>query len=615
MTLFSSDWQSWGNRKKERIRPCKAGAPARGPRVRPKLEPLEARLVLATDIWTGGDGTVSPALWSNSANWVDNSGHATIPSAGDDLVFPATAASMLSADDFPDTFVVHSMAILGDGYRIGALGDGNIVVGTPPPNTKRIGLVAGIHALNTTGYAGLSGITLLGNQAFIADNPGVTFSFADLNPNGYTVTLGGAADFFMEDPVFGTGGITKAGPGLLQVQGNSLILDYIDFAGTVTVNDGNLEVDTRMGLASVVVNSGGTLSGYGSVGSLTVNQGGTVHPGIFSHGNYRPGGLNADGLATFNAGGILEIDFGFFVGQGLLSAYGGVVLNDATLVPLSRGVAATGGVTLINNASDAPTIGTFQGLPEGGGIALADRPVNPVDYFPAQVSYRGGHGGDVVVTSIPANPFQVAGWYQDILNRVPDSTGASFWLGQLNEFEMPLIKLVNSFLATPEHYAAEVDQFYSTYLHRGADPAGLVFWTNRLTQGVDTRQLVVDFLLSAEFQGLHADDTSFIQALYQDVLSRAASASEVAGWQQQLAAGALDRGAVARAFVTSGEAYQDTVNQDFAQFLGRMPDAAGEQYFVAALQNGTKTPVQVVVEILLSGEYYNRQILQGNYKG
>ena len=66
------------------------------------------------------------------------------------------------------------------------------MVGTPPPNTKRIGLVAGIHALNTTGYVGLSGITLLGNQAFIADNPGVTVSFADLNPNGYTLTLGGA---------------------------------------------------------------------------------------------------------------------------------------------------------------------------------------------------------------------------------------------------------------------------------------------------------------------------------------------------------------------------------------------------------------------------------------
>ena len=95
----------------------------------------------------------------------------------------------------------------------------------------------------------------------------------------------------MEDPVFGTGGILKAEAlDCFKSRSNSLILDpYIDFAGTVTVNDGNLEVDTRMGLASVVVNSGGTLSGYGSVGSLTVNQGGTVHPGIFSHGNYRPG--------------------------------------------------------------------------------------------------------------------------------------------------------------------------------------------------------------------------------------------------------------------------------------------------------------------------------------
>ncbi len=612
MAMFSSGWKSWGNVKKEGISPRKAGAPARGLRARPNLEPLEARLLLATDIWTGGDGTVVPALWSNSANWVDNSGHATIPSAGDDLVFPVQAASMLSADDFPGTFVINSMTILGGVYLIGAQGDGNVTVGAPTSTTKRIGLVAGIHALNTTGYESLSGITLLGNQAFVADNPGATFSFSDLNLNGYTVTLGGAADFSMGDPVFGTGGITKAGPGLLQVHGNSFdpqIFDSIAFAGTVTVNDGNLEVDISMGLASVVVNSGGTLSGYGSVGPLTVNQGGTVHPGQFTGGNYDPMGLDVNGVATFNAGGIFEIDFGFFGGQGLLTA-NGVVLNDATLDPLSRGLSRLGSFTLINNASAVPTVGTFQGLPEGGGIALADPPVNPVSYDPAQVSYQGGNGGDVVVTSIPANPFQVAGWYKDILDRAPDSTGDSFWLGQLNGGRIPLVKVVNGFLATPEHYADEVEQLYSTYLHRGADPTGLAFWTKLLTQGVDTRQLVVDFLLSAEYQGLHADDTSFVQALYHDVLARAASASEVSAWQQQLAAGTLDRGAVARAFVTSGEAYQDAVNQDFAQFLGRAPEAAADQYFVAALQNGTETPTQIVVDLMLTGEYYNRQILR-----
>jgi hypothetical protein len=247
-------------------------------------------------------------------------------------------------------------------------------------------------------------------------------------------------------------------------------------------------------------------------------------------------------------------------------------------------------------------------LPEGGCIALADPPVNPVIYDPAQVSYRGGQGGAFVVTSIPVNPFQVAGWYQDVLDRAPDSTGASFWLGQLDGGRIPLVKVVNSFLATPEHYAAEVDQLYSTYLHRGADPAGRAFWTNLLTQGGDGRQLAVDFLLSGEYQGLHADDTSFVQALYQDVLIRAGSASEVATWQKQIAAGALDRLAVARAFVTSGEAYQNVVNQDFAQFLGRAPEAAAEQYFVAALQNGTTTPTDVVVNIMLTGEYYNRQV-------
>ncbi len=70
---------------------------------------------------------------------------------------------------------------------------------------------------------------------------------------------------------------------------------------------------------------------------------------------------------------------------------------------------------------------------------------------------------------------------------------------------------------------------------------------------------------------------------------------------------------MARAFVTSGEAYQDAVNQDFERFLGRAPEAAAEQYFVAALQNDMETPTQIVVDILLTQEYYNRQILRANY--
>ncbi len=302
-----------------------------------------------------------------------------------------------------------------------------------------------------------------------------------------------------------------------------------------------------------------------------MNQGGTLHPGQFSDGNYDPASLRVNGVATFNAGGTLEIDFGFAGGQGLLTADGGVVLNDATLDPRA-GAFPFRQLYPDQQRHAQPTVGTFQGLPEGGGIALADPPVNPISYDPAQVSYQGGNGGDVVVTSIPGGPFLVAGWYKDILDRAPDSTGASFWFGQLNGGQIPFVKVVNGFLATPEHYADEVDQFYSTYLHRGADPAGLAFWTNLLAQGVDTRQLVVDFLLSAEYQGLHADDTSFVQALYLDVLARAASASEVGSWQQQLGAGTLDRGAVVRAFVTSGEAYQDAVNQDFERFLGRAPE-------------------------------------------
>ena len=243
--------------------------------------------------------------------------------------------------------------------------------------------------------------------------------------------------------------------------------------------------------------------------------------------------------------------------------------------------------------------------------------MNPVEYFPARSVTEGGHGGDVVVTcDHRPTRFRLPDGTRTFSIASPTRQGPAFGSAKLNEFEMPLIKLVNSFLATPEHYAAEVDQFYSTYLHRREDRAGLVFWGESFDAGIGcpttNRGL---FAVRRISRGTCRRPRDFVQALYQDVLTRAASASEVASWQQQLAAGTLDRGAVARDFVTSGEAYRDAVNQDFAQFLGQPTDAEAEQYFVAALQNGTKTPVQVVVEILLSGEYYNRQILRSSYQG
>ena len=93
--------------------------------------------------------------------------------------------------------------------------------------------------------------------------------------------------------VSGSGALVKSGTGTLSLSGNNA------YTGTTTVSAGLLETlsssalgtgtvvvnqDAVLRLKSVIVNqvtmvSGGTLSGYGSAGSMTLNAGGLISPG------------------------------------------------------------------------------------------------------------------------------------------------------------------------------------------------------------------------------------------------------------------------------------------------------------------------------------------------
>lgn len=107
---------------------------------------------------------------------------------------------------------------------------------------------------------------------------------------------------------------------------------------------------------------------------------------------------------------------------------------------------------------------------------------------------------------------------------------------------------------------------------------------------------------------LHPDSASFVQALYHDILNRTGGLTEAGYWQQQLDSGAQTRAGVTNAFLTSPEFYDDTVRNDYLTLLGRMADANGDKYFDGLLQSGQRTPATVVVDFLLTLEYFNRQM-------
>jgi Ca2+-binding RTX toxin-like protein len=85
--------------------------------------------------------------------------------------------------------------------------------------------------------------------------------------------------------------------------------------------------------------------------------------------------------------------------------------------------------------------------------------------------------------------------------------------------------------------AGQVYRLYQAAFARTPDAVGLGFWIGRADNGNSLKQAAASFIESAEFQnryGAASSDSAFIQAIYQNVLSRSPDPSGNSFWQGQL---------------------------------------------------------------------------------
>lgn len=332
-----------------------------------------------TRIWTGGSGSRN---WSVNANWANS-----VPARGDRLLFPASAPSNTRIN-------VNNLAPTNSAFdRITFAGLGNtwIIQG------GALKIFSGVIAANESGLGnasfGNAGVELIGSQSWNATNMALALN-APLTLGGHTLTLasGTGGEIFLQNPVLGPGAL---------VMGTGEVFLFTE--------SGLSEVSVTIQGAEVFAGTGLHVGPAWQMSSGSLKIGVTQIPGLTMTGGTldlspQAGATNAGNLTLSSSCTVLSrFDFNGVLAPPSLIVTGQVTLASAALVvgPSDFSLLNTP-IVLIEKTSAGATAGTFAGLPEGGLVSATNESNGLVTRY--RVSYTGGNGNDVTLTSVAPSP-------------------------------------------------------------------------------------------------------------------------------------------------------------------------------------------------------------------
>jgi autotransporter-associated beta strand protein len=161
---------------------------------------------------------------------------------------------------------------------------------------------------------------------------------------------------------------TISGSGSLRINGiggnvgTVLLAGNNTYSGNTTVGAGTLVVNGANGPSPITVNSSGTLSGSGSVGSVNLLAGGTLIPGTPARGALTPAlGTLSAGPVTINGTVVMKLDPAAVPNSDKLVASSVAVNPGASLIVTNlSGAALTAGTTFTLFSS--PVVGSFDNI-------------------------------------------------------------------------------------------------------------------------------------------------------------------------------------------------------------------------------------------------------------
>jgi outer membrane autotransporter protein len=313
----------------------------------------------AADVVDNGILNIKHSNIVTMANAISGSGELT-QSGGGTLI-------LTGDNSYGATTISAGTLQVGNGGATGTLGTGSVTDNTAlrfdrsgtltvPGDIGGTGTVTqnGSGTVILTGANNYSGATIISTGVLQIGDGGTTGS---LGTGAVSVNAGAFLNFDRSDTltvanlIDGAGTLNKNGDGNLILTGNN------SFSGNTNINAGTLSLASGASLVGspITVNSGGTLSGNGTAGTVSVMSGGVLAPANTT------GALTINGGLSFDVGAMYRVQADAAGNADRVNVIGNTILNGTVDVQAGAGAyAANTTYTILTNTGTQTN--TFAGV-------------------------------------------------------------------------------------------------------------------------------------------------------------------------------------------------------------------------------------------------------------
>lgn len=225
---------------------------------------------------------------------------------------------------------------------------------------------------------------------------------------------------------------------------------------------------------------------------------------------------------------------------------------------------------------------------------------------------------------------KTSGWTDGDLTEAGRFIKAQYWARKenLEVYDTEQINQVNAF----------VTRLYEKVLGRQPEDGGKTYWASTLlSRSKSGANVGYGFVFSEEYKNKNTSDEAFVEMLYVVFMDRSSELEGKAFWVDCLKQG-LSREYVFRGFAHSQE-YTDIcnsygiergmvtlnqprdfnpnltkfINRIYEKAMGRKGEGDGLNYWCSAVQNGTRTPINVAEYFINSEEFRNKKLNNEEY--